>query len=112
MWRLIETAPQDGTSVLLYIRQFAQPIVIGSYVVALKAWQIQHHFTEKGIDVHLDRPLREQKGAATHWMFLPVPPADPVASALPPNILGPAPLETTAISEDVRFVFRVCDHER
>jgi hypothetical protein len=61
-WRPIETAPKDGTTVILYC---AQPkvryrLTVAKWVATWKAWQ-------------------SQPGAwtvsPTHWMPLPAPPA-------------------------------------
>ena len=68
-WQPIETAPKDGTEVLLWGRYwsdsqglFSRPHV-GSYVENLERWQV-------GVSHH-DYRFRVRP---THWMPLPPPP--------------------------------------
>jgi hypothetical protein len=58
-WQLIETAPKDGTEVLLYSHYLRQ-MFIGGYV-RRGAWKLFGH-----------RDLYETE--PTHWMPLPAPP--------------------------------------
>lgn len=60
-WRPIETAPRDGTSMLLYPSVYlGLPCGIGHYVTRRESWQ-EGPYTEV-------RP--------THWRPLPEPPSD------------------------------------
>ena len=71
IWQLIETAPKDGTSILLCVAPF-EPLV-GRFDEAL-GW------VDFGADEY-DNDRRElwidsgEKYAPTHWMPLPPPPA-------------------------------------
>lgn len=60
-WRPIETAPKDGTTILLYDRGWSQP---WRTIVAAR-WVWQKSRFESGDFVH---------HSATHWMSLPAPP--------------------------------------
>ena len=68
-WQPIETAPKDGTEVLLYFSDGR--ILIGDYVVTEQlrhgktAWKNEGWRTFFGL-VHDNKP--------THWMPLPEPP--------------------------------------
>jgi hypothetical protein len=54
-WQPIETAPKDGTWLLLYARHWGELPTIGMWSQARNCWQ--------DFDHGLDRP--------THWMPLP-----------------------------------------
>lgn len=59
-WQLIETAPKDGSTMLLWSAKARYKPVVGKWVESWKSWQ-------------------SQPGAwtvnPTHWMPLPEPPA-------------------------------------
>lgn len=77
-WQPIETAPKDGTPILIY-EPFSEYIDEGIYIVewrteryvvrssSYKCWVVQHTYQdEQGGEVTIDNP--------THWIPLPEPP--------------------------------------
>lgn len=74
-WQPIETAPKDGTTILLFVPGRGRRVALGSYtdsvhlshgreVYANRGWSVQGDF------VPLERPV------PTHWHPLPAPPID------------------------------------
>jgi hypothetical protein len=67
-WQPIETAPKDGTSLLLWWpahqQLAADPRVIGYWKPSYHCWQAGNYFCPRDI-------------APTHWMPLPPPPVSP-----------------------------------
>jgi Protein of unknown function (DUF551) len=61
-WRTIDSAPRDGTRVLIYKRGFAEDIFVAWYSTTWEGWHAAYaiNFVEP-----------------THWMPLPEPPAYP-----------------------------------
>lgn len=73
-WRTIDSAPRDGTRILLYIPS------CGSYVsskVAAGRWNARDsrpYFTNDR--ERMDGVVFTRKNKPTHWMPLPEPPSD------------------------------------
>jgi hypothetical protein len=68
MWQPIETAPKDGTTVLLWVRGITHPVVA--------FWQVGGIISEDGFWLHFllgQFDFVEVKDP-THWMPLPTPP--------------------------------------
>jgi hypothetical protein len=65
-WQPIETAPKDGTTVIVYDPAYAQPVVPGAWDSEEEAEGGQ---TWRASDAEWDRLN------PTHWMPLPAPPA-------------------------------------
>jgi len=63
-WQPIETAPKDGTDILLYRRNWHQsaPVVAGWFE---DGWYAYDHDSEQVPEL----------GGITHWMPLPEPPS-------------------------------------
>lgn len=68
-WQPIETAPKDGTNLLLYLPESEKrPIVVGYYSIPLGHEDESYWFEVEGDGgFMIDVP-------ATHWMPLPEPP--------------------------------------
>lgn len=65
-WRPIETAPRDGTKILLYMK-------IGlMYVGSYSKGQIYFHIDPE--NYHWRSVCCDRYGGPTHWMPLPSPP--------------------------------------
>lgn len=62
-WQPIETAPKDGTHILMFRPRAKQPIAVGLFV---PGW---HH--------PMAIPGRYGWDDVTHWMPLPPPPKEP-----------------------------------
>ena len=61
-WQTIETAPKDGTNILLYVFSHEPDYGVGY-------WNGDYW----SMTVHADR-LYDEFGSPTHWMPLPEPP--------------------------------------
>jgi len=71
-WQPIETAPKDGTEVLLWEKHTYVPVV-GLYRVQAGKWRAsQEHYDVDGDGCVVDTLCQEY---ITHWMPLPAPPA-------------------------------------
>jgi Protein of unknown function (DUF551) len=68
-WRPIETAPKDGTDVLLYLPNAHPPVRVGRYV-AKGVIRSDYWFYYSGV---IESP-REWEMVPSHWMPLPEPP--------------------------------------
>jgi hypothetical protein len=93
VWRPIETAPRDGTSLLLYVpgvRTWNRPTDIADRVVGL--WSL--NFADEGrwiSDIGDVDQGYESTGSywvveelqPTHWLALPDPPASPALPSQP-----------------------------
>lgn len=64
-WQPIETAPKDGTEVILYVADF-DSVTTGWYSSRTGLWPRHDEFTEDGDACNIGLP--------THWMPLPEPP--------------------------------------
>jgi hypothetical protein len=75
-WQPIETAPRDGTPVLLYFAHY--PIYEPDYRNAAErcevGWFSGGVWHESGTAHDLFEPWRDKAGRPTHWMPLPPPP--------------------------------------
>lgn len=75
-WQPIETAPKDGTWVLLYFDGWDRPDVYeGQPTIYAGQWSTENHWRESG-DWYVDwHDLTQYHiGPPTHWMPLPDPP--------------------------------------
>lgn len=73
-WELIETAPKDGTYVLLYYPEYHKKVWVGNY------YNTEHHEHGKliskreGWRIGTDLIFRIKESSPTHWMSIPPPP--------------------------------------
>jgi hypothetical protein len=68
-WQPIETAPKDGSPLLVYFPEIGTWEVFWSTnVFDFGSWNVSDN-------KHEDRPLRGWSTQPTHWMPLPAPPA-------------------------------------
>jgi hypothetical protein len=75
-WRPIETAPRDGTEIILNVPRWG-----GGFIVAAGHW-VPHDdrggdwwwANESSGDYHAS-PITDDHGHPTHWMAYPAPPA-------------------------------------
>lgn len=77
-WQLIETAPKDGTDVLIWEQYSSTPVVARYFVYKDRLGQdigkwlaCREHYDVDGDACLVDRLSQE---LITHWMPLPVPP--------------------------------------
>lgn len=72
-WRPIETAPKDGTPVLLYVKEYSSTVTIEGW------WQggLDGNWACVWLDVHGCGCCSGSDPNPTHWMPLPPPPGDP-----------------------------------
>lgn len=66
-WQPIETAPKDGTEVILYVPDFDK-VTTGWYSQKTRLWPHCEEFTEDGEPCNVGLP--------SHWMPLPPPPSN------------------------------------
>ncbi len=59
-WQTIDTAPKDGTAIIVYNKQLEHPMVA----------------QPSGLDCWIEATCGEFYGPATHWMPLPPKPED------------------------------------
>lgn len=71
-WRPIETAPKDGTSVLLYVVQ--KPCAYTEATGRPEGWS---HINAGFYNIDLREWSHEHSGEPTHWRPLPAPPKEP-----------------------------------
>lgn len=73
-WQSIDTAPIDGTKVLLWWRSCKEPS-IGWYADPSNLFRSYYHFAQEGWICEGDEVIPKNQQDCTHWMPLPEPPA-------------------------------------
>lgn len=68
-WQPIETAPKDGTPVILYLRAPWSRVEMAQWYEPWKSWQANIYEMIEG-----DEVLGIGSAIPTHWMLLPAPP--------------------------------------
>lgn len=75
-WRTIDSAPLDGTKVLLFI-EYGDAPVVGEYWGEKLGWHVnaEHHRVICGTYCYGGSVSTERGMKPTHWMPLPPPPS-------------------------------------
>jgi hypothetical protein len=84
-WQDIETAPKDGTEILLFVEKTPQEHIFGKAPFR-KTFQVVGHWGKTTIRKYLDGKYQEGwlrdgarsgiTGRIIHWMPLPLPPSE------------------------------------
>ncbi len=70
-WQPIETAPRDGTEILLWAPDYSHRAGIGAWCDVIGAWSADIGSMEDGVAV-----FEGDCDGPSHWMPLPAPPED------------------------------------
>jgi len=75
-WQPIETAPKDGTQILLYVPVLKRPVRSGHYYQSELYKHGKLESKSEGWTIYGDYFVTIDRTPPTHWMALPLPPND------------------------------------
>jgi hypothetical protein len=73
-WAAIETAPKDGTQILLYLNVLKIPVRVGHYSNRETYSHGKLESQSEGWTIYGDYFVTIEQNQPTHWMPLPLPP--------------------------------------